>query len=209
MARRRPYPRHKEAWRDECHRRGDDACAWPPIFGLVRAADPGACSPCCTWQSCRNSCGGRGSTSNLGTFSVEPRDIAHRAIDGERGSAARGLSRPALLRLAAERDPHQRFIETAVKIAGGYRQTGKRGPAYRGALRPRCLSQMGFRSRSRDMRATGATTDLIYVSPKSGALSRRWRAKPIKHGSCRCRLFCETEQGGDPPSRRHPGWLSD
>jgi DNA repair protein RecO (recombination protein O) len=73
----------------------------------------------------------------------------------------------ALLRLSAERDPHPALYETAVKIAGGIDRPESLAPLIV-RFEAEILSQMGFGLDLETCAATGATTDLIYVSPKSG-----------------------------------------
>jgi DNA repair protein RecO (recombination protein O) len=73
----------------------------------------------------------------------------------------------ALLRLAAERDPHPALYETAVRIAGGIDRPEILAPLIV-RFETEILSQMGFGLDLAACAATGATKDLVYVSPKSG-----------------------------------------
>ncbi len=89
-------------------------------------------------------------------------------------AALHGLNHiAALLRLLAERDPHPRLYEAASRIAD-YLGDEKLGPALLARFELAVLAEFGFGLDLSRCAATGATEDLVYVSPKTGrAVSRR------------------------------------
>jgi DNA repair protein RecO (recombination protein O) len=79
----------------------------------------------------------------------------------------------ALLRLLAERDPHPGLYEAASLIAE-HLDDEKIAPALLVRFELNILAELGFGLDLSRCAATGATDDLIYVSPKSGrAISRQ------------------------------------
>ncbi len=104
---------------------------------------------------------------HLGIFAVEPMQLrtARLMVSAEALHAVCLVA--ALLRLAAERDPHPALYETAVRIAGGIDRPEILAPLIV-RFEAEILSQMGFGLDLATCAATGATKDLVYVSPKSG-----------------------------------------
>ena len=63
------------------------------------------------------------------------------------------------------------------------------------------LAELGFGLDLENCAATGATTDLIYVSPKSGGAVSRRPASPIATGCCGCRHSCAKARAGRTAGR--------
>ena len=104
---------------------------------------------------------------HLGTFSVEPMELRTARLMASAEALHAVCLVAALLRLAAERDPHPALYETAVGIAGSIEKPESLPPLivqFEAAI----LSQMGFGLDLGSCAATGTTEDLVYVSPKSG-----------------------------------------
>ena len=108
----------------------------------------------------------------LGTFAVEPLRARAAAIMAS-GLALQGINLlGALLRLLPERDPHPALFETAELIAS-HLDDPQVVPALVVRLELAVLGELGFGLDLSCCAATGATRDLVYVSPKSGrAVSR-------------------------------------
>jgi DNA repair protein RecO (recombination protein O) len=109
---------------------------------------------------------------HLGLYTVEvtkPRAAALMAS----ALALHGLNYlAALLRLLAERDPHPALYEAALLIAGCLADGGST-PAALVRFELAMLAELGFALDLSRCAASGASEDLIYVSPKSGrAVSR-------------------------------------
>lgn len=103
----------------------------------------------------------------LGTFAVEPLDLAAARLIGS-GLALYGIGHAAaLLRLLPERDPHPALYE-----AGGVLIAHLDDRAVAPALMVRfelaVLSELGFGLDLDACAATGSNDALIYVSPRSG-----------------------------------------
>ena len=113
----------------------------------------------------------------LGTFTVEPIQTRAAAIMSS-GLALQGVNLlGALLRLLPERDPHGAIYETAELIAG-HLDDPKVCPALLVRLELAVLAELGFGLDLTCCAATGATQDLIYVSPKSGRAVSREAGEP-------------------------------
>jgi DNA repair protein RecO (recombination protein O) len=104
---------------------------------------------------------------HLGTFAVEPVQLRTARLMASAEALHAVCLVAALLRLAAERDPHPALYETAVRIAGGIDRPEILAPLIV-RFEAEILSQMGFGLDLATCAATGATKDLVYVSPKSG-----------------------------------------
>jgi DNA repair protein RecO (recombination protein O) len=104
---------------------------------------------------------------HLGTFAVEPVQLRTARLMASAEALHAVCLVAALLRLAAERDPHPALYETAVRIAGGIDRPEILAPLIV-RFEAEILSQMGFGLDLASCAATGATKDLVYVSPKSG-----------------------------------------
>ena len=144
---------------------------------------------------------------HLGTFSVELTQLRTARLMASAEALHAVCHVAALLRLAAERDPHPGLYETAVKIAGSIERPEFLAPLIV-RFEAEILSQMGFGLDLETCAATGATQDLIYVSPKSGRAVSKAAGEPYKTGFCRCLLFCGTEiTDEDPPPAEPQGWI--
>jgi DNA repair protein RecO (recombination protein O) len=109
---------------------------------------------------------------HLGAYVVEPlTSRAGRLM--ERADALHGVGHlSGLLRLLAEREPHEALYEAA-EIVAGHLDDPETAPALLVRFELAVLSELGFGLDLSSCAATGDTEDLIYVSPKSGrAVSR-------------------------------------
>jgi DNA repair protein RecO (recombination protein O) len=104
---------------------------------------------------------------HLGTFAVEPVQLHTARLMASAEALHAVCLVAALLRLAAERDPHPALYETAVRIAGSIDRPESLAPLIV-RFEAEILSQMGFGLDLETCAASGVTTDLVYVSPKSG-----------------------------------------
>ena len=113
----------------------------------------------------------------LGTFTVEPIQTRAAAIMAS-GLALQGVNLlGALLRLLPERDPLPAIYETAELIAG-HLDDARICPTLLVRLELAVLSELGFGLDLSVCAATGASEDLIYVSPKSGRAVSRSAGEP-------------------------------
>ncbi|TVR07804.1 MAG: DNA repair protein RecO [Salinarimonadaceae bacterium] len=118
---------------------------------------------------------------HLGTFAVEATELrAARYIANPR--SLYGLAAmTALLRLLPERDPHPHIFDTAQDLADHLDEPEVAGALFVG-FELTLLSVLGFGLDLSECAATGARSDLAFVSPRTGrAVSRAagepWRDK--------------------------------
>lgn len=116
---------------------------------------------------------------HLGTFSVEPTRMRAATLM-ESALAVHGVQLfAALVRLLPERDPHERFYTAGDVILDSFDD-----PALCGELMVRfeleILNDLGFGLDLSRCAATGATGDLVYVSPKSGRAVSRIAGRPYR-----------------------------
>jgi DNA repair protein RecO (recombination protein O) len=118
---------------------------------------------------------------HLGAFAIEPLELAAARLIGDAGALYGLATLAALLRLLPERDPHQGLYEGLVQLVGVLDDPLLAGPLlvrFELAL----LAELGFGLDLAVCAATGTTTDLAFVSPKTGrAVSREagapWRER--------------------------------
>jgi DNA repair protein RecO (recombination protein O) len=114
---------------------------------------------------------------HLGQFQIEPVAF-HAARLMENMMALNGLQLLAAhLRLLPERDPHPQLYEASVAILEHFEQA-ELAAELMARFELRLLEDLGFGLDLSQCAATGATQDLIYVSPKSGRAVSREAGKP-------------------------------
>src|SRR5882672_2949722 len=140
------------------------------IWGWCAAAPVRGCGRFCSRATACARSGGRGSTS----ISVPSR------------SRARGCARPrcSRCRLLPERDPHEGIYDMLDRTLDDFDDAGD-AAVHVVKFELAMLAELGFGLDLANCAATGETTDLIYVSPKSGgAVSRAagepWRDKLLR-----------------------------
>lgn len=109
---------------------------------------------------------------HLGEFRVEPID-QRAALLMQSAAALYGVqAMAALLRLLPERDPHRHLCEAMEVIISNLDEPQSAGELYV-RFELALLDDLGFGLDLRKCAASGATTGLVYVSPKTGrAVSR-------------------------------------
>lgn len=113
----------------------------------------------------------------LGTFTVEGLQL--RAVNFfATPHAIYGVGHlAALMRLLPERDPHEKLYSTLTTLLDHLDDAALAAPmVVRFELQ--LLSELGFGLDLEECAATGETTDLIYVSPKSGRAVSRTAGEP-------------------------------
>ena len=114
---------------------------------------------------------------HLGVFAVEP--MRQRAsVLMESGLALAGVNLiGALLRFLPERDPHEALFEMVEALAD-HLSDNTVAPALMARLELAILSELGFGLDLDCCAATGATDDLIWVSPRTGRAVSRAAGEP-------------------------------
>jgi DNA repair protein RecO (recombination protein O) len=105
----------------------------------------------------------------------------------------------ALCRLLPERDPHELVHDTLADILD-HLDDRRLAAALIARFELQMLAEFGFGLDLDQCAATGATADLIYVSPKSGRAVSRAAGEPWHDRMLRLPAFLHGEQDGEPLS---------
>jgi DNA repair protein RecO (recombination protein O) len=104
---------------------------------------------------------------HLGQFGVELRKGYAAAVMEDASALAALTSMAALARLLPERDPHPNLYEVTLFVLG-FLDEPQVWPALVVRWELALLEELGFGLDLASCAATGATADLVYVSPRSG-----------------------------------------
>jgi len=135
---------------------------------------------------------------HLGTFLVEPAQSRTARLMASAEALHAICLIAALLRLAAERDPHPELYETATRIADGIDRP-EILPPLMVRFEAKILAQMGFGLDLKTCAATGTTNDLVYVSPKSARAVSKAAGEPYKARLLPLPAFLRGEIAAPPP----------
>lgn len=116
---------------------------------------------------------------HLGTFAVEPVKSRTASMMASAEALHAICLVAALLRLAAERDPHPQLYEGAARIVEQIERPELLPPLLV-HFEAEILAQMGFGLDLSRCAATGVAEDLIYVSPKTGRAVSKAAGEPYK-----------------------------
>ena len=121
---------------------------------------------------------------HLGTYSLEGTRMRAATLLGVSHAAYGVTHLAALARLLPERDPHEDIFEMLEQTLDDFDSAGV-AAIHLIRFELAMLTELGFGLDLTTCAATGATTDLIYVSPKSGgAVSRQagelWRDRLLR-----------------------------
>src|SRR5262245_16296346 len=116
---------------------------------------------------------------NLGHYTVELRKGFAAAVMENAAALAALTSMTALARLLPERDPHPNLYEVTLFVLG-FLDEPQVWPALVVRWELALLDELGFGLDLASCAATGNTTDLIYVSPKSGRAVSAQAGEPYK-----------------------------
>jgi DNA repair protein RecO (recombination protein O) len=136
----------------------------------------------------------------LGHFSVELRKGYAAAVMADAAALAALSSLCALSRLLPERDPHPDHFEVTLFVLG-YLDEFEVWPALYVRWELSLLGELGFGLDLHSCAATGATTDLAWVSPKSGRAVSASAGEPYRDRLLRLPAFL-TGAAGVPVTRR-------
>jgi DNA repair protein RecO (recombination protein O) len=116
---------------------------------------------------------------NLGHFSVELRKGFAALLMEDAAALTAMTSMAALVRLLPERDPHPNLFEVTQFVLG-FLDDRAVWPALMVRWELALLDELGFGLDLASCAATGKSTDLVYVSPKSGRAVSSSAGEPYK-----------------------------
>jgi DNA repair protein RecO (recombination protein O) len=116
---------------------------------------------------------------NLGHFALELRKSYAALVLDDAAALAALASIAALARLLPERDPHPNLFEITLFVLG-YLDEREVWPALLVRWELALLEELGFGLDLTSCAASGATTELTYVSPKSGRAVSTAAGEPYK-----------------------------
>ena len=133
---------------------------------------------------------------HLGTYAIEGTRLRAATLLAV-SHAAYGVTHLAgLARLLPERDPHEEIYEMLERTLDDFDDAG--GAAVHVArFELAMLAELGFGLDLDNCAATGETTDLIYVSPKSGAAVSRTAGEPWRDKLLRLPAFLREDDGAN------------
>jgi DNA repair protein RecO (recombination protein O) len=136
---------------------------------------------------------------HLGHYAVEGLDLAAaRFLDA--GHALYGLTHiAALCRLLPERDPHPQIHATLDCVLGALLDARLAGPRM-ARFELQLLAELGFGLDLESCAATGSTSELVYVSPKSGRAVSRQAGGPWHDKLLRLPAFLAEPEAAEEPS---------
>lgn len=114
----------------------------------------------------------------LGTYVAEEETSRAARLIASSSALLGVATMAAHLRLLAERDPHPALFDAAEALLAHLDEPGL-GPALFALFELSLLAEFGFGLDLSSCAATGATEDLIYVSPKSGRAVAREPGAPF------------------------------
>jgi DNA repair protein RecO (recombination protein O) len=136
---------------------------------------------------------------HLGQYTVEGLDLAA-ARFLNLSHALYGVTHvAALCRLLAERDPHPSIHAALAEIVDELADPCRTGPRV-ARFELQLLSELGFGLDLDRCAATGATEDLVFVSPKTGRAVSREAGVPWESKLLRLPAFLGEEEGAAEPS---------
>lgn len=136
---------------------------------------------------------------HLGTFAVEPVTLRAARLMAN-AAALQGVNLlGSLLRLLAEREPHEALYAAACVIADHLDETDI-AAVLMIRFELAVLAELGFGLDLERCAATGTDADLIYVSPKSGRAVSAAAGEPYRDRLLPLPEFLRPQTNGPPPS---------
>ena len=133
---------------------------------------------------------------HLGYYVIEGTRLRAATLLGS-SHATYGVTHLAsLARLLPERDPHEDIYEMLERTLDDFDDVGD-AAAHLIRFELAMLAELGFGLDLENCAATGETTELIYVSPKSGGAVSRRPASRSATGCCGCRHFARRRGRGE------------
>jgi len=133
---------------------------------------------------------------HLGTYAIEGLKLRAAALLASSHGVYGVTHLASLARLLPERDPHQDIFALLERSLDDFDDIG--GAALHIVrFELAMLAELGFGLDLENCAATGETSDLIYVSPKSGGAVSRTAGEPWRDRLLRLPSFLREEEGGE------------
>ncbi len=140
---------------------------------------------------------------HLGTFAIEGTRLRAATLLAVSHAAYGVTHLAALARLLPERDPHEDIYDMLDRTLDDFDDAGD-AAVHVVRFELAMLAELGFGLDLDNCAATGGTTDLIYVSPKSGGAVSRTAGEPWRDKLLRLPPFLR--QGEDRSEGQTNGW---
>ena len=140
---------------------------------------------------------------HLGTYVIEGTQLRAATVLAS-SHAVYGVTHLAsLARLLPERDPHEDIFEVLERTLNDFDDIGE-AAVHLIKFELAMLAELGFGLDLDNCAATGETTELIYVSPKSGGAVSRAAGDPCRDRLLRLPPFLRESDGGATAGRPGP-----
>jgi len=132
---------------------------------------------------------------HLGTYQIEGTRLRAATVLSSSHAVYGVTHLSALARLLPERDPHEAIYERLQHALDDFDEVGE-AAAHLIRFELAMLAELGFGLDLESCAATGATSELIYVSPKSGAAVSRAAGEPWRDRLLRLPAFLRQTASG-------------
>jgi len=131
---------------------------------------------------------------HLGTYAIEGTRLRAASLLASSHAAYGVTHLAALARLLPERDPHEHIYEMLERALDDFDDAGE-AAVHLVRFELAMLGELGFGLDLDNCAATGETTDLVYVSPKSGGAVSRTAGEPWRDRLLRLPSFLRHDEG--------------
>jgi len=132
---------------------------------------------------------------HLGTYAIEGLRLRAAGLLAASHAVYGVTHLAALARLLPERDPHQELYEMLERTLDDFDDAGE-AAVHLVRFELAMLAELGFGLDLENCAATGATSDLVYVSPKSGGAVSRAAGEPWRDRLFRLPTFLRVGEAG-------------
>ena len=132
---------------------------------------------------------------HLGTYAIEGLRLRAAGLLAASHAVYGVTHLAALARLLPERDPHQDLYEMLERTLDDFDDAGE-AAVHLVRFELAMLAELGFGLDLENCAATGATSDLVYVSPKSGGAVSRAAGEPWRDRLFRLPTFLRVGEAG-------------
>jgi DNA repair protein RecO (recombination protein O) len=132
---------------------------------------------------------------HLGTYAIEATRLRAASLLASSHAVYGVTHLAALARLLPERDPHEEIYQMLGRTLDDFEDAGE-AAVHLVKFELAMLAELGFGLDLENCAATGATSDLAYVSPKSGGAVSRAAGEPWRERLLRLPAFLREAEGG-------------